>query len=560
MSKFTHSLKESLNEVKLYCRQSEVSEKAKKTLIVFIPGWATKLSKYYKLLKATLGELEKKDAWEFLPFDYDNSTFSLADPEKIAKNLVTAIEIHLRDFQVNYQKIFLFGHSLGGLIARKAALVASEKDWFEKVNLVLLASANRGYVTDSLPVYQIVLDKLTFNLPFLIKKGKRGSDSINEIRLSWLRNFAERSEENKSNKPIAPPTIQLIGDRDPLVKREDSFDIYRFTNTDEKVISGVTHSDFFKNEESLRLVVNEVVEAFYQHIEGNYSAEKNNSTTKNYIKNILSPISSPNCLVFLVHGIRDFAGWHETLEYEIQQKNPRARVVSIRYGYFTALQFLLPLQRRKNVRIFIDHYINEFARNPNIPIHVAAHSYGTYIVGRAIERQPGVSLNRLYFAGSVLPRKFNWNKLNPRFGEVRNDCANADWAVGVLCRYLRFLPWNWGDIGTAGVDGFSRLHSDVCSNQYIEGDHGAALQFPVTQEIAAFLLSDSLTPNEWQLQTPVKNLQRLQLKLYTLAFLLLFILLLGVFLVIIIFSSVQWLAVIFSAVFTFIVIWFLLSV
>ena len=348
MPEFTHSLKEALDTVKPYrSRQSEVPEKAQKELIVFIPGWATKLSKYYQLLQATIEELEKQDEWELLPFDYDNSIVSLADPQKIAKNLVTAIEIHLRDFQVNYQKIFLFGHSLGGLIARKAALLAKEEEWFKKVNLVLLASANRGYVTDSLPIYQILLDKITFNLPFLIKKGKRGSDSINEIRLSWLREFADKSEENKSDKPIAPSTIQLIGDRDPLVKREDSFDIYRFTNTDEKVISGVTHSDFFKNKTSLRSVVNKVVEAFYQHIQEDYPTIENNSTKKKNIKSILSPASSPDCLVFLVHGIRDFAGWHDTLEYEIQRKNPRARVVSIRYGYFTALQFLLPLQRRK---------------------------------------------------------------------------------------------------------------------------------------------------------------------------------------------------------------------
>jgi alpha-beta hydrolase superfamily lysophospholipase len=573
MFEFTDSLKEALEKVQPYRKQKKILKEAKKALIVFIPGWNSKLSQYKPLLEATLNQLERKNwndwvsSWDILPFDYDNKIFSLADPKQIAENLVSTIKRylkHLVNFEYSYQNIFLLGHSLGGLIARQAALFASEKkeEWFGKVKLVLLASANRGYATDLLPLWQIILDKLVSNVPrlikqeFLINKAKRGSDFVNEIRLSWLRNFAEPSEGNRDKQPIAPPTIQLIGTQDILVKREDSIDIYRFKNTDEKLIEDINHSDFLENEntESLRRIVENVVTAFEQHF-----LTTNNASKQTFPFQINQP-NPPDCLVFLIHGIRDFAGWHETLEYEIQLINPRARVVSVRYGYFTALQFLLPLQRSKNVRIFIDHYIQEISRNPNIPIHVAAHSYGTYLFGRGMKRQSGIFVNRVYFAGSVLPRNFNWNQIFPRLQALRNDCANGDWAVGVLCYYLRFLPWNWNDIGIAGTKGFSGRLPNIRSNQYLKGDHGAALQFPVTKEIADFLLSPSLNDDQWNLKTSVKNLQHTRLILHTFLFLFLFALVLGIFAAIIILCSVQWLAVIFSAAFTAFVIWLLLSV
>lgn len=563
MSKFVDSLEEALAKAQPYRKQKEISKEDRKALIVFIPGWAAKLPEYHDLLKDTLDRLEQEkwiSIWELLPFRYNNSFFSCADPEVITENLVASIEIHLRDFGSNYDKIFLLGHSLGGLIARKVALSISEKEnWlnsknnlFKKVNLILLASANRGYSTEYLPPGQQILERLTFNLPFLIKKGKRGSKCINEIRLSWLRNFSELepSEESDNIKPIAPPTIQLIGKLDRVVKRDDSIDIYRFKNTAEKVISGANHSDFGRNRgEVFKEIIDKIIESFEHHFTGIYPKQREE----------INSLITPDCLVFLVHGIRDFADWHEVLEYEIHKQKPNAKVVSIRYGYFTAFQFILPLQRLKNVRIFIDRYIQEFAKNPNIPIYVAAHSYGTFLFGYAMEKQLGIEIKRAYLAGSVLPKDFSWTRFEGRLEAVRNDCANYDWPVGVLCRYLRWLPGN-KNIGTAGVDGFSEESSMIKSNQYIEGGHGAALNSPVTEEIVNFLFKSQLTPDEWNLKYSGGDLKKRQLISIALGFLGLILLILLIFTLIILLSPVQWSAVIISSVFTFVVIWILLYI
>lgn len=534
-------------------------------LIVFTPGWDAKLSRYSNVLRSIEDRLKEDELasswnWEIIKFHYNNNLFSLDNPSKIAENLVDFISIHLRKNHNHFDKIFLLGHSLGALIVRKAVLLAYKNDdnkkWLENVHIVLLAGANRGYSIDSLPFGIQVLAKFTSRIPFLVQKGMRGSECVNEIRLSWLRTFAN-PEESNYKKPTAPPTIQLIGSRDRLVKREDSFDIYRFSNTVEIEIEGATHSGFIDTAEEQ--VINNVIVAFKRHLQGNYKNSPND------IVNILSrELIEYDSIIFLVHGIRDFADWHKTLAHLITQKSPLSRVVSVRFGYFTALQFLLPLQRRKNIRVFIDQYIQELAEYPNIPVHVVAHSYGTYIFAQAMKQQSGINVNRIYMAGSVLPGNFNWQELSveKRFDAIRNDCANGDWAVGVLSKYLCYLPWNWGDIGTAGIDGFSRNNGNVISNQYLEGGHGSALDFPITQEIVEFLFADSKNlGNASQLRNlRTTKRQKAQLIRLSLAFFVLIAASIAIFASIIFFVSMQWLAVILAIIVTACIFWFLLSI
>lgn len=91
--------------------------------------------------------------------------------------------------------------------------------------------------------------------------------------------------------------------------------------------------------------------------------------------------------------------------------------------------------------------------------HLIAHSFGTFLTGRALKKFPNVKLDRVVFTGCVLPRTFDWAailKLNPRaFAELRNEIAARDW-IPRLARFSKFvlLP----GFGSAGVLGF---HGDV---------------------------------------------------------------------------------------------------
>ncbi len=112
----------------------------------------------------------------------------------------------------------------------------------------------------------------------------------------------------------------------------------------------------------------------------------------------------------LVHGIRDYADWQENVEFLLEEKYKLSahgsgiKVISVRYGYFTALQFLLSDQRQRCIRAFADHYIQEIAANPEINPHnisVFAHSNGAYVVGEALKNFDQIKVGTLYFAGSV---------------------------------------------------------------------------------------------------------------------------------------------------------------
>jgi hypothetical protein len=89
--------------------------------------------------------------------------------------------------------------------------------------------------------------------------------------------------------------------------------------------------------------------------------------------------------------------------------------------------------------------------------HLIAHSFGTYLAGRALAGRPDFHLGRIVFVGSVLPRSFPWNRMrgvpgtSDKFLEVRNELGGADyvvwiaWAASALIRGL----------GLAGLRGFA---------------------------------------------------------------------------------------------------------
>lgn len=222
-------------------------------------------------------------------------------------------------------------------------------------------------------------------------------------------------------------------------------------------------------------------------------------------------------VIFLIHGIRDFADWQENIEYHLRRLSINAssssddilHIVPISYGYFTALQFLFRMERRRAVRAFTDSYLQVISQFPSISqedINVYAHSNGTFVFAEAIRRYKSIRVNRVLFGGSVLPTSFAWRDYTAAqgTGQVRqliNYCANRDYPTGFLCRGLSF-PWlgkPYLEIGPAGTDGFAtRSRGKDVFNYYIEGDHGAtnAPGKNAALRVACFLLGLDNIPTE----------------------------------------------------------------
>jgi pimeloyl-ACP methyl ester carboxylesterase len=226
-------------------------------------------------------------------------------------------------------------------------------------------------------------------------------------------------------------------------------------------------------------------------------------------------------IVFMIHGIRDYGSWHpilgEALEREIRRATGYWKIVPIEYGYFSALQFLIPIQQRRLVKGFTDRYLNELTRAlramiglgvfSRVRLHAATHSNGCNVLAQAITGNDRLTFSRVFQAGCVLPCDF-WGRASSQRAAfaVRNDCATLDWPVGVLCRNLGRLPLGaFRFLGPAGVIGFhgsvvqeapappGPTRQFVRNNLSFVGDHGAALEPARMASIARYLIAGDLS-------------------------------------------------------------------
>ncbi len=427
------------------------------TLIVFFHGVQQQAGNYSKLFEKfqTDARFGSVDA---VGFSFNASVFSNLNPNHIASAAADHIS-NLAKEKETYRHIVLAGHSLGGLLARRTLLMAHENNqgWPAKVErLVLLASTNRGYVPRGL-VQQSLTKALTV-LPLfgrLVMSALRGSPWINQLRIDWVERFV--------NDP--PYVIQILGTEDEVVESDDSVDLMYYPNAHQIHLEGVRHATFCKPDQLPQDAVEAIANSFFQ------SLPKRITKTERI-----------KLVVLLVHGIRDFAEWQESLTQAVQDVEPNSAVIPVQYGYFNAFQFLQPLQRRRASRVFVDRYIQTRLKYPSDIVAIAAHSNGTYAVARAIKDYQYVVADRLYMAGSVLPKRFKWSDYEKQVGRIRNDVANSDWPVGILCQALKWLDWR---IGTAGFRGFDDAF--VEDNECLDGPHGAGLAPPYRSEVARFL-------------------------------------------------------------------------
>jgi pimeloyl-ACP methyl ester carboxylesterase len=116
-------------------------------------------------------------------------------------------------------------------------------------------------------------------------------------------------------------------------------------------------------------------------------------------------------------------------------------------------------------RFRLEHYetwllqrIDECRRdNRNRPVHIIAHSYGSYLTGMVLRRHAvnRIRVNRVILVGSVLAEDFPWEELAAAgiFEQVRNEAGGRDIVVAMagqarrICRELEF--------GQAGRSGFA---------------------------------------------------------------------------------------------------------
>src|SRR5271165_4676513 len=121
-------------------------------------------------------------------------------------------------------------------------------------------------------------------------------------------------------------------------------------------------------------------------------------------------------LAISIHGIRTHGEWQKVFDSVISG-SPTV-VDSFDYGKYGPTRFLIPACNRRKVDEFYDWWGTKvkschevdlacYDRRPSI----VAHSFGTWIAANAMLKFEDIRVDKLIFAGSVLPRDFDWDTL-----------------------------------------------------------------------------------------------------------------------------------------------------
>jgi alpha-beta hydrolase superfamily lysophospholipase len=463
---------------------------ATRRLVVYVPGMSESADSWQELRDRLAAEPAQEDV-RFETWDPRVRPWSRDRLADLANRLRVQLDTwwtvgEERAERPPFEEIILIGHSVGGLIVRHAYMLG--QGWYEHVparpwaaavkRIVLLAAPNRGFTPQRLPWYaKALLGGVSRITSLLAEDVQAGSPYITDLRLRWIWKFNELPDVQQ------PSVVQLLGDRDSLVAREDSLDIEQFQAAAQVELPG-THTDL-------------------PRLQAAPDPEDRYLILRRAIVGQIQPTQPPNLpqepgqgetVVFALHGIRTGNDSWEQLQQLLRKAAPAPLVIAPSYGYFSALSFALPFTRGRTQRFFLDLYSSHFARRRLSNFHLVGHSNGSYILGRALTQVPALRLNRVYLAGTVLPREYPWidRFKDGQVQAVRVDRARTDISVGWLCAALRGLGMR--DIGTAGVDGFNQVHERLSQFHYLPGGHRAALERQRLPGVAAFLLGQDNCP------------------------------------------------------------------
>ncbi len=436
----------------------------------------------------------------------------------------------------------MVGHSIGALYARKVYAAACgenpkeapfEEDlkgnlksfgakpleekprpWASAVDrIVLLAGMNRGWsishhmsipravVMDLGVVVGRLLDWI-YGRPPVIFSIRRGSPFITQLRLQWL--SMRKHAKNKNVGGAA--TIQLLGTVDDLVSPADNIDLisgrdFAYLEVPQSGHRSVIDMDDtdagMKRQAILKRAFNDANLHAFEVSPGDAFLPIREDVTD---------------VVFVIHGIRDLGYWTQKIARRVQAVGKKHHRVfafeTSSYGYFPMLSFLHPGARQEKVEWLMDRYTEAKATYPNAKFHFFGHSHGTYLLAKAVEQYPIVKFEQVVFAGSVVNTEYKWQDVIPdRVKSVLNFVATRDWVVAFFPKALQGMGIQ--DLGSAGHDGFkaAKANSHVIQidddddYKYITGGHSAAVQEPIWDSIAEFIVTGQFQPPVVQLRS-----------------------------------------------------------
>lgn len=158
-------------------------------------------------------------------------------------------------------------------------------------------------------------------------------------------------------------------------------------------------------------------------------------------------------LVISLHGIRTRGAWQKQVHSELQRDGFPHELLD--YGHFWALQLLVPFEITKKVDWFRREYERLIGNTGTRP-SIIAHSFGTYMVARAIEKYGELEFDRLILCGSLVPEDYDWGTVirSGRVNAVLNQYSPSD-------IWVRLGSFVVPGAGRSGIKGFNRSHTQL---------------------------------------------------------------------------------------------------
>jgi hypothetical protein len=159
------------------------------------------------------------------------------------------------------------------------------------------------------------------------------------------------------------------------------------------------------------------------------------------------PKPTPDHVVILVHGIRDRARWHSEIRAALEEEG--FVVEPTNYGRFGLFRFLPPIPHFRNRAC--NHVWNQIRvvkhKYPDSRLSIIAHSFGTYVVSRILQKNFDLVVHRVIFCGSVVAHTFQFEQFRERFANpILNEVGTRDMWPAVADS----VTWGYGPAGTYG--------------------------------------------------------------------------------------------------------------
>ena len=152
-------------------------------------------------------------------------------------------------------------------------------------------------------------------------------------------------------------------------------------------------------------------------------------------------------IVVTIHGIRTTGRWQK--EFSDHLTRAKYRHVALDFGFFSAISLLMPWNRASKVEWFHQIYSERLSGRKRYP-SVVAHSFGSYIVAKAMLKYDDIFFEKIILCGSIINPKYPWTDVIIK----RRQCVAVLNEAGKRDFWARISEWVISDAGLSGVHGF----------------------------------------------------------------------------------------------------------